>query len=146
MKKLVLCIPILLMLTLTACSNESITPSQTDSSGEAHAETITMPDAGIWPVNEYTEGLPVPIGTVAWALLDTEHGNCSISILDIGESAYQDYMALLKQKGFAVIDDVSEEIKGQGYVSAGTLLSDNNRWLSISYIPNQLTIYISFEK
>ena len=69
-------------------------------------------------------------------------GLCSI---DIDESAYNEYMELLKQEGFSVIEDVSEEIKGQDYVSIGTLLSNDEKGLSISYIPDNLTIYISFE-
>ena len=97
-------------------------------------------------MNEYTEGLPVPSGTVAWAMLDTEHGNCGISIVDIAESDYHDYMKLLEQEGFSVIEDVSEEIKGQDYVSIGTLLSNGEKGLSISYIPDNFTVYISFEE
>ena len=38
-------------------------------------------------------------------------------------SATYFYMELLKQEGFSVIEDVSEEVKGQDYVSVGTLLS-----------------------
>lgn len=112
---------------------------------DTQSENITMLDEGVWPVNEYTDGLPVPSGTVAWAMLDTEHENCSISIVDIDESSYNEYMELLKQEGFSVIEDVSEEIKGQDYVSIGTLLSNDEKGLSISYIPDNLTIYISFE-
>ena len=33
----------------------------------------------------------------------------------------------------------------KNYVSIGTLLSNDEKWLSISYIPNSLTIYISFD-
>ena len=32
-----------------------------------------MLDAGVWPVNEYTEGLPVPSGTVGWATVSYTH-------------------------------------------------------------------------
>ena len=106
----------------------------------------TMLDAGVWPVNEYTEGLPVPSGTVGWAMLDTEHENCSISIVDISETDYNDYLELLKQEGFSIIEEVSEEIEGQDYVSIGTLLSNGEKGLSISYIPDNFTIYISFLK
>ncbi len=144
MKKFVSIIAILLMLFLVACSNQN-TPSTTDDSSNTKPESITMLDEGVWPANEYTEGLPVPSGTVAWAMLDTEHKNCGISIVDIAESDYNDYMKLLEQEGFSVIEDVSEEIKGQDYVSIGTLLSNGEKGLSISYIPNNLTIYISFE-
>ena len=85
-------------------------------------------------------------GTVGWAMLDTEHENCSISIVDISETDYNDYLELLKQEGFSIIEEVSEEIEGQDYVSIGTLLSNGEKGLSISYIPDNFTIYISFLK
>ena len=144
MKKFASIIAVLLMLSLAACSNQD-TPPTADNSGNTQSESITMLDEGVWPVNEYTEGLPVPTGTVAWAMLDTEHGNCSISISGIEENDYDNYMELLIQDGFSVVEDVSEEIKGQDYVSIGTLLSNGEKGLSISYIPDNLTIYVSFE-
>lgn len=103
-----------------------------------------MLEDGIWPVNEYTEGLPIPSSTVAWAMLDTAYGNCSISIVDIAESDYNDYMKRLGQEGGSVAENVFEEINGQNYVSVGTLLANGEKELSISYIPDNLTIYISF--
>lgn len=87
-----------------------------------------------------------PSGTVGWAMLDTEHENCSISIVDISETDYNDYLELLKQEGFSIIEEVSEEIEGQDYVSIGTLLSNGEKGLSISYIPDNFTISISFLK
>ena len=145
MKKFVSIIAILLMFTLTACSNQD-TPTGTKNPSNTQSENITMLDDGVWPMNEYTEGLPVPTGTVEWAMLDTEHGNCSISIVNISETEYNDYFELLKQEGFSVIEEVSEKIEGQDYVSIGTLLSNEEKGLSISYIPDNLTIYISLEK
>lgn len=60
------------------------TPSRdTGDASNSQSEGIIRLDEGEWPVNEYTEGLPVPTGTVAWAMLDTDHGNCSISISGI---------------------------------------------------------------
>lgn len=145
MKKFVSIIAILLMLSLAACSNQD-TPPAADNPSNTQTESNTMLDAGVWPVNEYTEGLPVPSGTVGWAMLDTEHENCSISIVDISETDYNDYLELLKQEGFSIIEEVSEEIEGQDYVSIGTLLSNGEKGLSISYIPDNFTIYISFLK
>ena len=139
MKKFVSIIAILLMLSLAACSNQD-TPSAADNPSNTQTESNTMLDAGVWPVNEYTEGLPVPSGTVGWAMLDTEHENCSISIVDISETDYNDYLEL------SIIEEVSEEIEGQDYVSIGTLLSNGEKGLSISYIPDNFTIYISFLK
>ena len=144
MKKFVSIIAILLMLSLAACSNQD-TPPATDNPSNTQTESNTMLDEGVWPVNEYTEGLHVPPGTVGWAMLDTEHKNCSISIVDISETDYNDYLELLEQEGFSIVEEVSEEIEGQGYVSIGTLLSNGEKGLSISYIPDTFTIYISFE-
>lgn len=144
MKKFVSIIAILLMLSLAACSNQD-TPSAADNPSNTQTESNTMLDAGVWPVNEYTEGLPVPSGTVGWAMLDTEHENCSISIVDISETDYNDYLELLKQEGFSIIEEVSEEIEGQDYVSIGTLLSNGEKGLSISYIPDNFTIYMEMK-
>lgn len=145
MKKFISVIAIMLMLALTACSNKE-TPPTTDNSGNTQSDSVTMLEEGVWPENEYTEGLPIPPGTVSWAMLDTEHGYCSINIVDISETEYNEYMELLKQEGFSGIEEVSEEIKGQDYVSIGTLLSNGEKGLSISYIPDNFGIYISFEK
>lgn len=146
MKIRVSVIAILLMLSLTACSDQVIQPKDMDSTSNSRSEGVIRLDEGVWPVNEYTEGLPVPIGTVAWAMLDTEHGNCSINITDIGENDYENYMEVLTQEGFSVVEDVSEKSKGEDHVFTGVLLSNGEKGLSISYTPDSFTIYISFEK
>ena len=145
MKKFVSVIMIILMLSLAACSNQDTSSSDTSNTSNTQSENITMLDEGIWPVNEYTKGLPVPPGTVAWAMLDTQSGYCSINIEEMSEAEYNDYMDLLKQEGYSVIEEISEEIQGQNYVSIGTILSNGEKGLSISYIPGNFGIYISFE-
>ena len=134
------------MVILSACSFQDTPPSISDANESAQSSKITMLDEGVWPTNTYTDGLPISAGTVSWAALDTEHENCSINLVDISETDYNDYMELLKQEGFSVIEDISEEIKGQDYISVGTLLSNGEKGLSISYISNSFTIYISFVK
>ena len=145
MKKLIPILAVLLVLSLVACSNQDTTSNNAGTTSNTQSENITMLDEGVWPVNEYTEGLPVPPGTVAWAMLDTQSGYCSINIEEMSEAEYTDYMDLLKQEGYSVIEEVSEEIKGQNYVSIGTILSNGEKGLSISYIPGNFSIYISFE-
>ena len=145
MKRFIAGIAILLILSLTACSAPKTPPKDTGDASNSQSEGIIRLDEGEWPVNEYTEGLPVPTGAVAWAMLDTEHGNFSISIAGIDENDYDNYMELLIQEGFSVVENVSEKIKGENYVSVGTLLSNGEKGLSISYIPDNLTIYVSFE-
>ena len=145
MKKLIPILAVLLVLSLAACSNQDTTSNNAGTTSNTQSENITMLDEGVWPVNEYTEGLPVPPGTVAWAMLDTQSGYCSINLEEMSEAEYNDYMDLLKQEGYSVIEEVSEEIKGQNYVSIGTILSNGEKGLSISYIPGNFGIYISFE-
>ena len=69
----------------------------------------------------------------------------SVNLTGISDDDYSEYMEVLNQEGFSVIENVSEEIEEGNYVSIGTLLSNEDKWLSISYIPDSLTIYISFD-
>ena len=98
----------------------------------------------VWPVNTFTDGLPVPPGTVSWAVFDEEQQSHAVNLTDMSETDYEDYMKLLQQEGFTVVEETSENIKGQNYISIGTLLSNGEKNLSISYIPGNFGIYISF--
>lgn len=143
MKKVRLLLVIVLLLALSACAGRS---AATAGTGDPQAEHVTVSDTGEWPANDYTNGLPVPPGTVAWTMLDAEHGTCSISVAELSEEEFRDYQERLTQVGFSVMENVSETVKGQSYVSIGTLLSNGEKALSISYVPDTLTIYISLEK
>ena len=136
MKKSIL-VFILLLALLTACSN------RTETSVDAPPQAYTQLDEGVWPVNAYTDGLPVPPGTVAWAMIDAERNHCSVGIEDIAEIEFDDYLNRLKQAGFSVVEDVSEKIKGQDYVSVGAILSNGEKGVSVSYVPGNLAIYIT---
>ena len=140
MKKTVLAFMLVLVFALTACSGQNVA----QDTGNVSSESLIMLDEGVWPVNEYTDGLPIAPGTVSWAALDTVNGFCSINLVDMTDDEYNAYMELLQENGYSVIEDVSEEIKGQNYVSIGTILSDGERGLSISHTTNGLSIYISF--
>ncbi len=144
MKKYISVLAIMLTISLAACSNQDISSAPANNGSNTPSNSVTILEEGVWPANEYTEGLPVPPGTVAWATLDADHQNCSVNLTDISETNYNEYIEVLKQGGFSIVEDVSEEIEGQDYVSIGTLLSNEEKWISISYIPDSFTIYISF--
>lgn len=144
MKKYISVFAIMLTIFLVACSNQKNLSTSASNKSNSQSNSITTLAEGVWPDNEYTEGLPVPPGTVAWATLDTEHKNCSVNLTGISESDFNDYVEVLKQAGFSVIENASEVIKGEDYVSIGTLLSNEEKGLSISYGSDSLTIYISF--
>lgn len=145
MKKYISVLAIMLTISLAACSNQDISSAPADNGSNTPSNSVTILEEGVWPANEYTEGLPVPPGTVTWATLDAEHENCSVNLTDISETDYNEYIEVLKQGGFSIAEDVSEEIEGQDYVSIGTLLSNEEKWIAISYIPDSFTIYISFD-
>lgn len=145
MKKFLCVSAVLLLLCSGACSQQD-GPSDTEgSTGNRPPETIEMLDEGAWPANAYTEGLPVPPGTVDWAMLDTARETCSVSLTGLSEADCGDYLSRLQQAGFSMIEEVSEQIAGQDYVSIGNLLSDGEKWLSVSYVPDSLTLYIAFD-
>ena len=145
MKKYISVLAIMLTISLTACSNQDISSAPADNGSNTPSNSVSILEEGVWPANEYTEGLPIPPGTVTWATLDAEHENCSVNLNDISETDYNEYIEALKQGGFSIAEDVSEEIEGQDYVSIGTLLSNEEKWIAISYIPDSFTIYISFD-
>ena len=144
MKKRMLSLVTILVCFLCACSNPQVSPASTGSTGSASSAPPAALEEEVWPVNEYTQNLPVPPGAVAWATLDTERQYCGVSLTGMGQSDFDSYLDLLKQEGFSPLEELSEEVKGQDYVSIGALLSDGETCLSLSYIPDQLTLYITF--
>lgn len=141
MKKTILLLAMLLTISLSACSNQDLSPAPADEG----TQPVATLEAGVWPANAYTQGLPVPPGTVAWATLDAEHGNCCVNLTGVGQSEYEEYIEVLQQEGFSAVEGVSEQIQGQEDVSIGTLYLKEDKWISISYLTDSFVIYISLE-
>ncbi len=138
MKKLftILLTAVLLAGSLTACG------SQESSFQTPKMESPAILEAA-WPENEYTAGLPVPPGTVSWAMLDDATRCCAVNLTGLTDDEFTAYLAELKENGFSVTHEVSEEVRGEDDVSTGILMNDGNVSLSISHIPDNLAIYIS---
>ena len=137
MRKLLFII-VIFSLLLSGCGAD-INEKNTDSEPPARL-------ADQWPGNEYTENLPVPDGTVTWAVLSEKDGYCAVSLSDMSEGSYEVYMESLTSLGFTDVYNVAEEIEGQNYVSIGNILTDGKKTLSISYLDNVFTMYISLAK
>ena len=90
MKKYISVFTIMVMIFLAACSNQNTSSTPTSNENNTQSNSVTKLDEGVWPENEYTEGLPVAPGTVAWATLDTEHENCNINLTGISENDYNE--------------------------------------------------------
>ena len=141
MKKFIFIIAVILSLTLAGCSNKK---PEVNSDTNSTDRIVTL-NEGIWPENEYTEELPTPPGTVNRALLNETKKYCAVFLVDLTDDEYNAYMELLKRNGFSPVEEVSENVKEQDYISVGTVLSNGEKALSISYIPGNLGIYISFD-
>ena len=145
MKKTILLLAMLLTISLSACSNQDLSPAPAPAPADEGTQPVATLEAGVWPANAYTQGLPVPPGTVAWATLDAEHGNCCVNLTGVGQSEYEEYIEVLQQEGFSAVEGVSEQIQGQEDVSIGTLYLKEDKWISISYMSDSFVIYISLE-
>lgn len=130
----------MLLLLLGGCAGAAIQPDPRDSNAPPQGVVLLEP---VWPQNAYTEGVPVPPGDVAWAMLDTEHENCAVSMVDVDEDDYADYLEALEQAGFSLVETASEEVQGQGYLSSGSLLCNGETWLGIAATPGSCTLYLS---
>lgn len=143
MKRYMILWALLLALSLNGCGQ---TAGQTDAGQDVNSvptQGVLLLEPGTWPQNAYTEGLPIPPGRVDWAMVDTERGHCSVSLAGVDEAGYETYLDTLQQAGFSLVETQSEEIQGQDYVSIVNLLSDGERWLSMSYVPDRITLYSS---
>ena len=59
MKKYISVLAIIFIISLAACSNQTISSTPTGNESNIQSNSITTLDKGIWPVNEYTEGLSI---------------------------------------------------------------------------------------
>lgn len=132
-----------LLLSLTACSTqENLLGTDGESISSNSQSNITMVEDSIWPDNEYTEGLPVPNGTVVWVMLDSENEYCCINVDNINQTECDEYIQALTDLGFNEIESVAEEIAGEDYISIGTIYSNGKKSLSLAYADENLGIYI----
>lgn len=125
-----------LLLALCGCAGEQTSPLD-----PAAAVAI---EAGAWPQNSYTAGLPIPPGTVERGSIDSAGNTCTIWLTGLTDEEFAQYLTALSASGFTQVDSMAEEIAGQDYVSTAVLLSDGERGLSIAYTPDSLGIHISF--
>ena len=143
MKRWTLLGTLLLALFLSGCGQPAGQTDAVPPVNTASPQGVLLLEPGTWPQSAYTEGLPIPPGRVDWAMVDTERGHCSVSLVGVDEAGYETYLDTLQQAGFSLVETQWEEIQGQDYVSIVNLLSDGERWLSMSYVPDRITLYSS---
>lgn len=135
-RNLVFVICLLSALLLSGCF-------KTDEPQNAKISSAISLEAGIWPENEYTQGIPVPAGTVTEASIDSEHGMCTIWLNEIDETDFKNYIRQLADAGFKTLQATSEKVKGEGYISTNMLLTNGSTGLSVTHSPTLMGITIS---
>ncbi len=133
---------IMLVVSLVACSAERPSNITTENSNETLPESITFIDDGVWPDNEYTQDIPTPPGTIGWVMLDSENENCSIQIDGLTKAQFDAYYEKLLGSGYTEIEKVEEEVKGQGYISIGTIITNGSKSISLAYADTVLVMTI----
>lgn len=139
MKKICMVLVLWVLILLTACSVNNVSP---ETSGvPANMTKLTQ---GMWPRNEYTDGVPKPEkGTVVNGWIDSKNEYCYIELANMDEIYPQQYIKSLMEAGFEEAEKVSEQIMGQGYVSVGAVFTNGKKGVSISYMQERMGIYIS---
>lgn len=134
---------VVLVLSLVACSEQNNMDEITDIQGNSSVSAnIIMSEDGLWPDNEFTKGLPVPSGVVMWTMIDPANRYCSINIDGMSQAEYDEYVQALTDLGYTEVESVSEEIEGEGYISVGTIYSNDEKSVSIAYADENFGIYI----
>ena len=96
----VIALCIILVVSFVACSAERPSNIKAKNSSGTIPDSITFSDDGIWPDNEYTQGIPTPPGTIGWVMLDSEQENCSIQIDGMTKAQFDSYCEQLLGAGY----------------------------------------------
>ncbi|MBR2048334.1 MAG: hypothetical protein IJ960_07015 [Oscillospiraceae bacterium] len=103
------------------------------SSDPEPPESVVLLDAQ-WP--ETGMDLPVPPGTVRWAMADREKGTHTVQLQSVSEEAVKEYTATLKKAGYQEISRRDEET---GF-SIGTVFTDGSSMVSLAYSQHTLVV------
>ena len=144
MKRGIVLLALLMLCLLTACGSKNTLKAASlirDNTG-IDPDSFVYLDAGVWPENEYTEELPVPPGTVNTAYIDTTNEFCVVMLNEVSDADFDNYIAELENNKFSQIENVDEEIEGEGYISTGTLYSNGTTSVSMSLADGTLGMYI----
>ena len=107
------------------------------------AESVMPLSINDWPDNEYTRDLPVPPGTLLSASIHQTHGLCEIHLTGVTKDELTEYIAQLTDSGFSVLQSACEPIEGGDYTSDNFLLSNGEKGISLSHIPDSMGMAIS---
>ena len=134
------------LLLCAACGAETPLPSAAESAASVQTGSgaAAWVSAKEWPVNEYTQGVPVPPGEAQEMLLDENSGFCAVSLDGVSGEEAESWREELTEAGFRRLAGVEEEVKGtvaSGVVSIGEVYSDGSVFLSVSHTGERMVVY-----
>lgn len=121
-----------LAVCLTACARSTVPAPQV---------TPLVQATDTWPQNEYTQGIPVPPGTVTQVQLSEQPPYCAILLDGVSDGQFDEYLNTLCEAGFSQVESASEQVDGA--LSIGTLYSNGSRHLSLAHSAQQLSLYLA---
>lgn len=148
MKRGIVLLALLMLCVLTACGSKNTLDGDSlirENTG-IDPDSFVYLDAGVWPENEYTDELPVPPGTVSTAYIDTKNEFCVVMLNEVSDADFDKYIAELENNKFSQIENVEEEIEGEGYISTGVLYSNGTTSISMSLADGTLGIYVVIDQ
>lgn len=74
--------------------------------------------------------------------IDSQNKFCFISVGNISETEFDEYISSLKNKGYSEPEYVTEEIQREGYTSIGALYSNGTTSISVSFADSTMGMYI----
>lgn len=89
-----------------------------------------------WP--EMGLNIPVPSGTVNWAMTNKEKGTYTVQLKSVSEEALKQYTSSLKKAGYQEVDRVNGETR----FSIGSVFTDGNEMVSLAYSQQILTVTV----
>ena len=131
---------------LLFCASCAAEPEQTESAALSATglAAASWTPAEEWPVNAYTEGVPIPPGEVTETLLAESGGFCAVSLDGVSGGEAEAWRGELAEAGFRSLAGVGEDVKGtvpSGTVSVGEVYTDGSVFLSVSHTGERLVIY-----
>ena len=144
MKKYLICLLMVGLLgSMTGCGKQKPEDIPAIQVTEGLSQDAVLEKSGTWPQNARTEGIPRPVGTVLWSMADSTHRTESIAVRGLAKDDVDGYMDRLQAEGFPEIKRAEPSDSGEKPVSFGTLFSDGERTISLSYADPVLMITVS---
>lgn len=125
----------------------NINANSTDAMDYDISENHIMLEAGEWPENTYTSGIPQPdSGKVVNGWIDPDMNYCYIEMEGVSSGTIENWYDSLLKNDFNEVERMAEEIKNQDYISTNAVLQSSDGNVNMTHLSNDkgtLVLYIT---